>query len=40
VISGSMMILLFAIVAILLVDKETILFIKVASPGPGRRAVR
>jgi UMF1 family MFS transporter len=35
VISGSMMILLFAIVAILLVDKETILFIKVAAPAPG-----
>jgi UMF1 family MFS transporter len=35
VISGSMMILLFAIVAILLVDKETILFIKVAAPVPG-----
>jgi len=35
VISGSMMILLFAIVAILLVDKETILFIKVAPPVPG-----
>jgi len=35
VISGSMMILLFAIVAILLVDKETILFMKVAAPVPG-----
>jgi UMF1 family MFS transporter len=35
VISGSMMILLFAIAAILLVDKETILFIKVAPPAPG-----
>jgi UMF1 family MFS transporter len=35
VIAGSMMILLFAIVAILLVDRETILFIKVAAPVPG-----
>ncbi len=35
VISASMMILLFAIVAILLVDKETIFFIKVAPPVPG-----
>jgi UMF1 family MFS transporter len=35
VISGSMMILLFAIVAILLVDKETILFMHVAPPAPG-----
>jgi len=35
VISGSMMILLFAIVAILLVDKETIFFVKVAPPVPG-----
>jgi UMF1 family MFS transporter len=35
VISASMMILLFAIVAILLVDKETIFFIKVAAPAPG-----
>ena len=35
VISGSMMILLFAIVAILLVDKETIFFIEVAAPAPG-----
>ena len=35
VISGSMMILLFAIVAILLVDKETIFFVKVAAPAPG-----
>src|SRR5580704_3849068 len=34
-ISGSMMILLFAIVAILLVDKETIFFVKVAPPVPG-----
>src|ERR1700719_1865317 len=34
-ISGTMMILLFAIVAILLVDKETIFFIKVAPPAPG-----
>src|SRR6202166_1857273 len=35
VISGSMMILLLAIVAILLVDKQTILFMKVAPPAPG-----
>ena len=35
VIAGSMTILLFAIVAILLVDKETILFMHVSPPGPG-----
>ena len=35
VISGSMMILLASIVAILLVDREQILFIKVAPPEPG-----
>jgi MFS transporter, UMF1 family len=35
VIAGSMMILLFAIVAILLVDKDSILFIKVATPALG-----
>src|ERR1700733_3573279 len=35
VISGSMLILLLAIVAILLVDKDSILFIKVAPPVPG-----
>jgi MFS transporter, UMF1 family len=35
VIAGSMMILLFAIVAILLVDKETIFFVKVAPPVAG-----
>ncbi len=35
VIAGSMMILLVAIVAILLVDKDTILFLKVAPPVPG-----
>jgi UMF1 family MFS transporter len=35
VISGSMLILLFAIVAILLVDKDSILFVKVAAPAPG-----
>ncbi|HXN68815.1 MAG TPA: MFS transporter, partial [Bradyrhizobium sp.] len=35
VIAGSMMILLLAIVAILLVDKQTILFMKVAPPAPG-----
>jgi len=34
VIAGSMLILLFAIVAILLVDKDSILFIKVAAPAP------
>jgi len=34
VIAGSMLILLFAIVAILLVDKDSILFIKVAPPTP------
>ena len=35
VISGSMLLLLFAIVAILLVDKDRILFIEVAPPVPG-----
>jgi UMF1 family MFS transporter len=35
VIAGSMLILLFAIVAILLVDKDSILFIKVAPPTSG-----
>jgi UMF1 family MFS transporter len=35
VIAGSMLILLFAIVAILLVDKDSILFIKVAPPTLG-----
>jgi MFS transporter, UMF1 family len=35
VISGSMLILLLAIVAILLVNKDSILFIKVAPPMPG-----
>ena len=35
VIAGSMWLLLFAIVAILLVDKDSILFIKVAPPAPG-----
>jgi UMF1 family MFS transporter len=34
VIAGSMMILLFSIVAILLVDKDRILFVKVAPPVP------
>ena len=34
VIAGSMLLLLFAIVAILLVDKDSILFIKVAAPSP------
>jgi MFS transporter, UMF1 family len=35
VIAGAMMILLFAIVAILLVDKNSILFIAVTPPAPG-----
>jgi UMF1 family MFS transporter len=35
VIAGSMAVLLFAIVAILMVDKDSILFIKVAAPVPG-----
>jgi UMF1 family MFS transporter len=35
VISGSMMILLLSIIAILLVDKDSILFVKVAAPVPG-----
>ena len=35
VIAGSMLVLLFAIVAILLVDKDSIFFIKVAPPAPG-----
>ena len=35
VISGSMLLLLLAIVAILLVDRDSILFIKVAPPQPG-----
>src|ERR1700721_429472 len=35
VIAGSMMILLFAIVAILLVDKNSILFVTVTPPAPG-----
>jgi UMF1 family MFS transporter len=35
VIAGSMLILLLAIAAILLVDKDSILFIKVAAPLPG-----
>jgi UMF1 family MFS transporter len=34
VIAGSMLILLFAIAAILLVDKDSILFVKVAPPAP------
>jgi UMF1 family MFS transporter len=34
VISGSMLILLLAIVAILLVDKDQVLFVKVAAPAP------
>jgi UMF1 family MFS transporter len=35
VIAGSMLILLFAIIAILLVDKNSVLFVKVAPPVPG-----
>jgi MFS transporter, UMF1 family len=35
VITGSMFILLLSIVAILLVDKDSILFVKVAAPVPG-----
>src|SRR5450432_4370110 len=35
VISGSMLILLVSIVAILLVDKDSVLFVKVAAPAPG-----
>src|SRR5258707_4185226 len=35
VIAGSMTLLLLAIIAILLVDKDSILFIKVAPPLPG-----
>ena len=35
VITGSMLMLLSAIVAILLVDKDSILFVKVAAPAPG-----
>jgi UMF1 family MFS transporter len=35
VITGSMLILLLSIVAILLVDKDSILFVKVSAPEPG-----
>ena len=35
VIAGSMLMLLLSIVAILLVDKDSILFVKVAAPAPG-----
>src|ERR1700686_1855457 len=35
VIAGSLLILLFAILAILLVDRDSILFVKVAAPAPG-----
>jgi MFS transporter, UMF1 family len=35
VITGSMLVLLFAITAILLVDKDSIFFVKVAPPAPG-----
>jgi UMF1 family MFS transporter len=36
VIMGSMLVLLFAVTAILLVDKDSIFFVKVAPPEPGR----
>src|SRR5260370_19191173 len=36
VITGSMSILLFAILAVLLVDKDSVLFVRVAPPLPGR----
>jgi UMF1 family MFS transporter len=39
VIAGSLLILLFALSAILLVDKDSILFVKVAPAGAGRPAV-
>jgi MFS transporter, UMF1 family len=35
VIAGSMLVLLFAVVAILLVDKDTVFFVNVAPPVPG-----
>ena len=35
VISGSLLILLLSIVAILLVDRDSVLFVKVAAPAPG-----
>src|ERR1700731_3441107 len=35
VLAGSMLILLLAILAILLVDRDSILFVKVAAPAPG-----
>jgi UMF1 family MFS transporter len=35
VIAGSMLVLLFAVVAILLVDRDTVLFVKVTPPLPG-----
>src|SRR6266436_5507648 len=35
VISGSLLILLLSVIAILLVDKDSILFVKVAAPAPG-----
>ena len=35
VVAGSMLLLLLAIVAILLVDKDSILFVSVAAPAPG-----
>src|SRR5262249_40020010 len=36
VIAGSILILLFAIIAILMVDRETILFVRVAPPAPNQ----
>src|SRR5882672_6519795 len=35
VIAGSLLILLLSVIAILLVDKDSILFVKVAAPAPG-----
>src|SRR5581483_12526878 len=35
VIAGSMLILLLSVAAILLVDKDSVLFVKVAPPQPG-----
>jgi UMF1 family MFS transporter len=35
VIAGSMLVLLLAIIAILMVDRDSILFVKVAAPAPG-----
>src|SRR6266478_239934 len=35
VIAGSMLVLLLAVIAVLLVDKDSILFVQVAAPAPG-----